>query len=232
MRYSRDRAISPPTSTPTVRSVGRGVLSAWPAGWAGRGARGCETSPPHGPRSSDAAAHFMRGRAGDCPGPRQEGNAGGGPPTHRLQPWQAQYWAPHTQKRSDTHRPRGRPANDDPTHSAKGRTGDCPGPRRETNEGRNVTQGGGGQRPKIDFGCLKWASPFWTLIVILSFEFVPRVGLGASCEAPHPLLCLGTALRPGTGSVPQVSGAVYGPRCRGPHPPSLLPPPKPHHFQE
>ena len=33
-------------------------------------------------------------------------------------------------------------ARSDPTHSAKGRTGGCPGPRKETNEGRDVTHGG------------------------------------------------------------------------------------------
>ena len=38
-------------------------------------------------------------------------------------------------------RPRGRADNDDLTHVTKGRTGDCPGPRKETTEGRNVTQG-------------------------------------------------------------------------------------------
>ena len=31
----------------------------------------------------------------------------------------------------------------DPTQHAKGRTGDCPGPRKETTTRRNVTQGGG-----------------------------------------------------------------------------------------
>ena len=30
----------------------------------------------------------------------------------------------------------------DPTQHAKGRTGDCPGPRKETTTGRNVTRGG------------------------------------------------------------------------------------------
>ena len=32
----------------------------------------------------------------------------------------------------------------DPTQHAKGRTGDCPGPRKETTTRRTVTQGGGG----------------------------------------------------------------------------------------
>ena len=35
----------------------------------------------------------------------------------------------------------GRPS--DPTHLVTGRIGDCPRPRKETTEGRNVTQGGG-----------------------------------------------------------------------------------------
>ena len=43
----------------------------------------------------------------------------------------------------NAHRPHGRADNNDPTHSAnaKGRTGARPGPRKETIEGRNVTQG-------------------------------------------------------------------------------------------
>ena len=47
-----------------------------------------------------------------------------------------------THKRSSRYQPHGRGNNDDTTHSAKGeQVTDCPGARKETNEGRNVTQG-------------------------------------------------------------------------------------------
>ena len=40
------------------------------------------------------------------------------------------------------HRPQRPTEHSDPTQHAKGKTGDCPGPRKETAPGRNVTQGG------------------------------------------------------------------------------------------
>ena len=42
------------------------------------------------------------------------------------------------------HRPQRPTERSDPTQHAKGRTGDCPGPRKETTTRRDVTQGGGG----------------------------------------------------------------------------------------
>ena len=59
---------------------------------------------------------------------------------HNLQ--YANYWAPLTRtRRQQEHRPTER---SDPTRPAKERTGDCPGPRKETATRRNVTQGTGG----------------------------------------------------------------------------------------
>ena len=55
--------------------------------------------------------------------------------------------------RSSMHRPHGRGGRDHPTHSAEGRTGDCPGPREATSDGRNVTRprgGGGGGRDALE----------------------------------------------------------------------------------
>ena len=43
----------------------------------------------------------------------------------------------------NVHRPHSGVDNDDAAHSAKRRTGDSPGPRKETNEGQTVTQEGG-----------------------------------------------------------------------------------------
>ena len=58
------------------------------------------------------------------------------PQHHQPQPQQTNYWAPLTRKRGSARRPHGREGSDD-----QGRTGDRPGPRTETNEGRNVTRG-------------------------------------------------------------------------------------------
>ena len=61
---------------------------------------------------------------------------------HSAQPQHTNYWAPRTRKR---HQQEQRPTeSSNPTQHAKGRTGDCPGPRKGTPTRRNVTQGGGG----------------------------------------------------------------------------------------
>ena len=63
---------------------------------------------------------------------------------HSAQPQHANYWAPRTRKRhQQEHRPQRPTESSDPTRHAKGRTGDCPGPRKGTTTRRNVTQGGG-----------------------------------------------------------------------------------------
>ena len=64
-------------------------------------------------------------------------------PPHPAQPRHTNHWAPRTRKRhQQEHRPQRPTERSDPTHHAKGRTGDCPGPRKETTTRRNVTQGG------------------------------------------------------------------------------------------
>ena len=66
-------------------------------------------------------------------------------PPHSAQPRYTNHWAPRTRKRHrQEHRPLRSTESSDPTQHAKGRTGDCPGPRKETTTRRNVTQGGGG----------------------------------------------------------------------------------------
>ena len=62
---------------------------------------------------------------------------------HPAQPQHTNYWAPRTRKRhQQEHRPQWPTESSDPRQHAKGRTGDCPGPRKETKTRRNVTQGG------------------------------------------------------------------------------------------
>ena len=63
---------------------------------------------------------------------------------HSAQPQHTNYWAPRTRKRrQQEHRPQRPTESSDPTQHAKGRTGDCPGPRKETTTRRNVTRGVG-----------------------------------------------------------------------------------------
>ena len=62
---------------------------------------------------------------------------------HPAQPRHTNHWAPRTwQRHQQQHRPQWPTESSDPTQHAKGRTGDCPGPRKETTTRRNVTQGG------------------------------------------------------------------------------------------
>ena len=76
-------------------------------------------------------------------------------PPHSAQPQHTNDWAPRTRKRhQQEHRPQRPTERSDPTQHAKGRTGDCPGPRKEAATRRHVTQGvvwpgGGGVRQII-----------------------------------------------------------------------------------
>ena len=66
-------------------------------------------------------------------------------PPHPAQSQHTNDGAPRTRKRhQQEHRPQRPTESSDPTHHAKGRTGDCPGPRKEPTTRRNVTRGGGG----------------------------------------------------------------------------------------
>ena len=63
-------------------------------------------------------------------------------PPHPAQPQHTNYWAPRTRKRHQReHRPQRPTERSDPTQHAKGRTGDCPGPRKEIATRRTVTRG-------------------------------------------------------------------------------------------
>ena len=63
-------------------------------------------------------------------------------PPHSAQPQHTDHWAPRTRKRHrQEHRPQWPTERSDPTQHAKGRTGDCPGPRKGATTRRNVTQG-------------------------------------------------------------------------------------------
>ena len=69
-------------------------------------------------------------------------------PPHSAQPQHTNYWAPRTRKRhQQEHRPQRPTERSDPTQHAKGRPGDCPGPRKGATTRRNVTRGGGTPPP-------------------------------------------------------------------------------------
>ena len=62
---------------------------------------------------------------------------------HPAQPQHTNHCALRTRKRHQReHRPQRPTERSDPTQHAKGRTGDCPGPRKGATTRRNVTQGG------------------------------------------------------------------------------------------
>ena len=73
---------------------------------------------------------------------------------HSAQPQHTNDWAPRTRKRhQQEHRPQRPTERSDPTQHAKGRPGDCPGPRKGTTTRRNVTQGGSvGRRTPVSKG--------------------------------------------------------------------------------
>ena len=75
-----------------------------------------------------------------------------------AQPQYTDHWAPRTRKRHQQEHRMQRPTeSSNLTQHAKGRTGDCSGPRKETTTRRNVTQGGGRPGQHVD-GRRNWAS--------------------------------------------------------------------------
>ena len=67
------------------------------------------------------------------------------PRNNQHNPRDANYWAPRTRKRhQQEHRPQRPTERSDLTQHAKGRPGDCPGPRKGATTRWTVTQGGGG----------------------------------------------------------------------------------------
>ena len=92
----------------------------------------CWYWPPTDPRARAGAALLTRGRQLRCRGSMRRRGMGNGLHQQCKSPTVC------TGSGCSAHRPRGRADNHDPTHSAEGRTGDCPGPRNETNEGEGA----------------------------------------------------------------------------------------------
>ena len=112
-------------------------------------------------------------------------------PPHSAQPQHANYWAPRTRKRhQQEHRPQRPTESSDPTQHAKGRPGDCPGPRKEATTRRNVTRGEERVHAKAIFSPVA-SSPD------------ARIKAGGLIAFPYPFLLFAGPLRttPGTPSL-------------------------------
>ena len=107
-------------------------------------------------------------------------------PPHPAQPRHTNDGAPRTRKRHQReHRPQRPTERSDPTQHAKGRTGDCPGPRKETATRRTVTQGEGGVPPPstpsrgpLEWRCLRRAAPAYGAALQRGSLFCNGVALG------------------------------------------------------
>ena len=98
---------------------------------------------------------------------------------HPAQPQHTNYWAPRTRKRhQQEHRPQRPTESSAPTQHAKGRTGDRPGPHKETTTRRNSHRGGrapfnnsaplggGGADPPTPLkGAQGWGGVAWTFLL-------------------------------------------------------------------
>ena len=98
---------------------------------------------PDGPHANgDTARHVVDDQDAEGSGQQRPQND---PRNNQHNPQCANYRAPLMRKRHhQEHRPERPTERSDPTQHAKGRPGDCPGPRIETRTRRNVTQGEGG----------------------------------------------------------------------------------------
>ena len=107
------------------------------------------SSPPlHEGRWEKGLRRRQRRRWGGRGGGDQDAEGSGqqrpknDPRSNQHNPQHTNYWAPLTRKRhQQDHRPQRPTEHSDPTQHAKGKTGDCPGPRKETATRRNVTEG-------------------------------------------------------------------------------------------
>ena len=115
---------------------------------------------------------------------------------HPAQPRHTNRWAPRTRKRhQQEHRPQRSTESRDPTQHAKGRTGDCPGPRKETTTRRNVTRGalqasaGSAHDRQRDPGALSSANP--SAEAVASWWVTVRSSL--SEDARQPMAVVGDA---------------------------------------
>ena len=138
-----------------------------------------------------------------------------------AQPRHSNHWAPRTQKRhQQEHRPQRPTESSDPTQHAKGRTGDRPGPRKETATRRNVTRGWGAGPPPLK------RSPPPPPAPPVGSSFGQREGvLGKGAATPPHKTCPSVCCRGPAGSaLPHVPLHARGtqPLGNGPCPTSMV----------
>ena len=116
-----------------------------------------------GGAGGNAARHVVDDQDAEGSGQRSPSND---PHNNQHNPQCANYWAPLPQKRHHKeHGPQRPTERSDPTQHVKGRTGDCPGPRKGTATQRDVTPGGGGGG-EGDCGCSQGGNlPGWPPIL-------------------------------------------------------------------
>ena len=122
--------------------------------------------------------------------------------TAHAWPQHTNHWAPRTRKRhQQEHRPQWPTERSDPMQHAKGRTGDCPGPRKGATTRRNVTQGGppgdlGGRRafwgesPQGRARRLNFVHCHCTRVVACCCSWCSSEHRGLSSQALHTLACM------------------------------------------
>ena len=128
---------------PTCTTHSEGVIGPHARGGVGRrvaeSGQHAEAGGRNGPWRRGEACGGRPGRGGGVGSKRTND-----PRDNQHNPQCANYWAPLMRKRHQReHRPQRPTERSDPTQHAKGRPGDCPGPRKETTTRRNVTRGGG-----------------------------------------------------------------------------------------
>ena len=141
-----------PLRRPVERNGGPGKRRNLRPGWAEPRTTApswCSVNHPgHHAEQGTWGSHTRRHREAGCGRP-EDGGAWTAktvkrPPQQPAQPQYANYWEP-LKRQQQAHRPQWPTQSSDRTQHAKGRTGDCPGPCKETTTRRNVTQGVGGE---------------------------------------------------------------------------------------
>ena len=143
-------------------------------------------------------------------------------PPHSAQPRHANYWAPRTRKRHQReHRPQQPTERSDPTQHAKGRTGDCPGPRKETTTRRNVARGGGVSI--INRGA---PPPPLRILGAPTYQFCPSLchlsDFGVETKRQPTFLRSETTVAAWNSPPPGLSGVLGTPPCLSPPLPGAL----------
>ena len=190
----------------------------WWSAWGGRRYNAWRSGAPGRHAHGNAARQVVHGRQTPSNDPRNNQHnpryanywallTNKRHPPHPAQPRHTNHWAPRTRKRhQQEHRPQRPTERSDPTQHAKGRPGDCPGPRKGTATRRNVTRGGGIlSPPSLSPSIL--SPPFRPPVALLSHILSP---LAVPCRSPvtplSPPCCAPVAVAVISGQFPPPHG--------------------------